>query len=33
MTQCGWKYQDLVGRLEEKRKVKSARYWAKKVEK
>ncbi len=28
--EVGWKYQDVVDRLEEKRKVKSAAYYAKK---
>ncbi|ANB12974.1 ribosomal 60S subunit protein L16A [Sugiyamaella lignohabitans] len=29
--EVGWKYQDVVSRLEERRKVKSAAYYAKKV--
>ena len=28
--EVGWKYQDVVSRLEERRKVKSAAYYAKK---
>jgi len=32
MSQCGWKYKDLVERLEVKRKVKSAVYWKRKSE-
>jgi large subunit ribosomal protein L13Ae len=28
--EVGWKYQDVVARLEERRKVKSAAYYAKK---
>jgi len=30
LTQCGWKYADLVGRLEEKRKTRSAAYYQRK---
>jgi len=33
MSQCGWKHQDLVERLEAKRKVKSATYWERKQNK
>lgn len=29
-NEVGWKYQDVVERLEERRKVKSAAYWSKK---
>jgi large subunit ribosomal protein L13Ae len=29
-SEVGWKYQDVVSRLEERRKVKSAAYYAKK---
>ncbi|VVT43938.1 60S ribosomal protein uL13 [Magnusiomyces paraingens] len=29
-SEVGWQYQDVVERLEERRKVKSAAYWAKK---
>ncbi len=27
MTQCGWKYKDLVDRLEDKRKAKSSAWY------
>lgn len=29
-NEVGWQYQDVVERLEERRKVKSAAYWSKK---
>lgn len=29
-TSVGWKYEDVVAKLEEKRKVRSAEYYAKK---
>ena len=30
LTQCGWKHADLVARLEEKRKTRSAAYYQRK---
>ena len=33
MSQCGWKHQDLVARLEDKRKKKSATYYERKQKK
>jgi hypothetical protein len=33
MAQCGWKYHDLVDRLEEKRKIKSKLWYERKLKK
>ena len=33
MSQCGWKHQELVERLETKRKVKSRTFWERKQKK